>query len=117
MFVLIAGAPDDEKRAAWEFVRWMCEAPQTMTWSMRTGYLPVTVPAVEQLVARGWYARHPNDRVAYDQLGSVEPWPWAPELFRVERDIVEPRLEDAVLTGRDAREVLEEAREDARRPA
>jgi hypothetical protein len=35
----------------------------------------------------------------------------------VERDIVEPRLEDAVLMGRDARAVLEEARDDAARPA
>jgi sn-glycerol 3-phosphate transport system substrate-binding protein len=55
--------------------------------------------AVERLVQRGWYDHHPNDRVAYDQLADVEPWPWAPELFRIERDIVEPRLEDAVLDG------------------
>jgi sn-glycerol 3-phosphate transport system substrate-binding protein len=47
----------------------------------------------------------------------VDPWPWAPALFRVERDVVEPRLEDAVLTGRDARAVLDEARADAARPA
>jgi sn-glycerol 3-phosphate transport system substrate-binding protein len=117
MFVLLRGAPEDEKRAAWEFVRWMCEAEQTMTWSVRTGYMPVTRPAVQALAERGWYARHPNDRVAYDQLTDVAPWPWAPELFRIERDVVEPRLEDAVLTGRDAHEVMVEAREEAARPA
>jgi sn-glycerol 3-phosphate transport system substrate-binding protein len=117
MFVLPRGAPDEEKRAAWEFVRWMCEAEQTSTWATRTGYLPVTMTAVDRLVERGWYAQHPNDRVAYDQLASVEPWPWAPDLFRIERDVVEPRLEDAVLTGRDAHDVLEEARDDARKPA
>ena len=64
--------------------------------------MPVTRPAVERLTASGWYERHPNDRVAYDQLAAVQPWPWAPDLFRVERDVVEPRLEEAVLTGRDA---------------
>jgi sn-glycerol 3-phosphate transport system substrate-binding protein len=117
MFVLMRAAPDEEKQAAWEFVRWMCDAEQTIAWSTRTGYMPVTRPAVERLVERGWYARHPNDRVAYDQLGAVEPWPWAPDLFRVERDVVEPRLEEAVLTGRDARAVMDEAREEARRPA
>jgi sn-glycerol 3-phosphate transport system substrate-binding protein len=116
MFVLLRAAPDEEKKAAWEFVRWMCEADQTIAWSTRTGYLPVTRPAVERLVERGWYARHPNDRVAYDQLADVDPWPWAPELFRVERDVVEPRLEDAVLTGRDAHEVMVEARDEAARP-
>jgi sn-glycerol 3-phosphate transport system substrate-binding protein len=117
MFVVPRSAPDEEKHAAWEFVRWMCEADQTSAWATRTGYLPVTTTAVDRLVARGWYARHPNDRVAYDQLANVEPWPWAPELFRVERDIVEPRLEEAVLTGSDAHDVLQEARDDARRPA
>lgn len=117
MFVLMRSAPDEEKRAAWEFVRWMCDAEQTIAWSTRTGYMPVTRPAVERLAERGWYARHPNDRVAYDQLADVDPWPWAPELFRIERDVVEPRLEDAVLTGRDAHALMDEARDDARRPA
>ncbi len=117
MFVVIRGAPAEEKRAAWDFVRWMCEDEQTIAWSTRTGYMPVTRTAVRRLEADGWYRNHPNDRVAYDQLADVDPWPWAPDLFRVERDIVEPRLEDAVLTGRDAHALMDEARDEARRPA
>jgi sn-glycerol 3-phosphate transport system substrate-binding protein len=117
MFVLMRAAPEEEKRAAWEFVRWMCEPDQTILWSTRTGYMPVTRPAVQRLLERGWYERHPNDRVAYDQLAAVDPWPWAPGLFRVERDVVEPRLEEAVLTGRDAHDVMVEAREEAARTA
>jgi sn-glycerol 3-phosphate transport system substrate-binding protein len=78
--------------------------------------MPVTTTAVERLADSGWYAQHPNDRVAYDQLAAVEPWPWAPELFRIERDVVEPRLEEAVLTGRDAGQVMAEARAEATRP-
>jgi sn-glycerol 3-phosphate transport system substrate-binding protein len=117
MFVVMQAAPEAEKQAAWDFLRWMCDVDQTIAWSTRTGYMPVTRPAVERLIERGWYAHHPNDRVAYDQLGAVDPWPWAPELFRVERDIVEPRLEEAVLTGQDARALMDEAREDAKRPA
>ena len=116
MFVLMRAAPEEEKRAAWEFVRWMCEDEQTIAWSTRTGYMPVTLPAVERLTANGWYDRHPNDRVAYDQLAAAQPWPWAPDLFRVERDVVEPRLEEAMLTGRDAGEVMAEARAEATRP-
>ncbi len=117
MFVLLRAAPDEEKLAAWEFVRWMCDAEQTMAWSMRTGYLPVTRPAVARLTEQEWYARHPNDRVAYDQLTDAAAWPWSPELFRIDRDIVEPRLEDAVRSGRDARVLMDEARTDAERPA
>jgi sn-glycerol 3-phosphate transport system substrate-binding protein len=117
MFVLMRPAPADEKRAAWDFVRWMCRDEQTIEWSTRTGYMPVTRTAVQRLETQGWYRAHPNDRVAYDQLADVDPWPWAPDLFRVERDIVEPRLEDAVLGGRDAHELMDEARDEARRPA
>jgi len=117
MFVLMRSAPEAEKRGAWEFVRYMCEREQTIAWSTRTGYMPVTQPAVDALLERGWYARHPNDLVAYEQLGDIDPWPWAPELFRVERDVVEPRLEEAVIAGRDAHQVMAEAREEASRPA
>ncbi len=117
MFVLMRDAPDEEKRAAWEFVRWMCEEDQVIDWSARTGYLPVTRPAVERLIGQGFYVRNPNDRVAYDQLRDVAPWPWIPELFRLERDIVEPILEEAVLTGRDAAQAMDQARRDARVPA
>jgi sn-glycerol 3-phosphate transport system substrate-binding protein len=117
MFVLLRDTPEEERRAGWEFVRWMCDTEPAVEWATRTGYMPVTQPAVARLVQGGWYDRHPNDRVAYDQLAAAEPWPWAPELFRVERDVVEPRLEDAVLTGRDAHEVMQEARDEACRPA
>jgi sn-glycerol 3-phosphate transport system substrate-binding protein len=116
MFVIPRAAPDEEKRAAWDFVRWMCGPEQAVTWSTRTGYMPVTRAAVERLDATGWYDRHPNDRVAYDQLVDATPWPWLPELFRIDREVVEPRLEDAVLTGRDAHEVMDEARQEARSP-
>ncbi len=116
VFVLVRAAPEDEKQAAWSFIRWMCEPDQAIEWSTRTGYMPVTRPAVASLEARGFYALHPNDRVAYDQLVHAQPWPWAPDLFRVERDIVEPLLQEAVLTGRSAHEVMQEARAQAREP-
>jgi sn-glycerol 3-phosphate transport system substrate-binding protein len=115
-FVVMRRAPVSEKRAAWEFLRWMCAPEQTIAWATRTGYLPVARGAIESLRARGYYAEHPNDRVALDQLRDAQPWPWAPNLFRIERDVVEPKLEDAVLANRDAHVALDEAREEAREP-
>jgi sn-glycerol 3-phosphate transport system substrate-binding protein len=115
-FVMLAAAPSQEKRAAWEFLRFMCEAEQAADWATRTGYLPVTEGAVARLHENGFFAKHPNDAVAQRDLAHVLAWPWAPNLFRSQRDILEPRLEDAVIQGRDARAVLREARELARRP-
>lgn len=111
-FVVMKDAPEEEKEAAWAFLEWMCQAEQTIDWSTRTGYLPVTEEAIARL--DGYYQKHPNDRVAYAQLASADPWPWAPTLFRIQRDVVEPRLEEAVLSNRDAKLTLAEARLAAR---
>ena len=113
-FVLLKGAPEPEKEAAWAFLRFMCDTEQTIDWATRTGYLPVTTRAIETLKSRGFYAKHPNDAVALAQLPDVQPWPWSPGLFRIQREIVEPRLEDAVLLDRDPQSVLDEARVAAR---
>ena len=51
-----------------------------------------------------------NVYVALDQLGVARPWPWSPDLFRVQREIVQPRLEGAVLGGKGTRQSLDEAR-------
>lgn len=113
-FVMMRQAPAAEKEAGWAFLRWMCQPEQAMEWATRTGYLPVTGEAVRRLESQGFYAKHPNDRVAYDQLASAQPWPWAPALFRVQRQVVEPRLEAAVLRNQDAASVLAAARVEAR---
>jgi sn-glycerol 3-phosphate transport system substrate-binding protein len=115
-FVLVKQAPEAEKVAAARFLRFFCEAEQAAYVSTRTGYLPITLPAVERMRADGFFAKHPNDEVAQRQLANVEPWPWEPMLFRIERDIVDPRLEEAVLLDRDAAEVLGQARALASRP-
>jgi sn-glycerol 3-phosphate transport system substrate-binding protein len=115
-FVVVRHAPDEEKAAALRFLRFLCDAEQAAFLSTRTGYLPITEPAVARMRTDGFFVKHPNDEVAQAQLASVEPWPWEPMLFRIERDIVEPRLEEAVLLDRDAAEVLGHARALAERP-
>jgi sn-glycerol 3-phosphate transport system substrate-binding protein len=113
-FVVLRGAPDDEKEGAYEFLRFMAEPDSTIEWATRTGYMPVTQSAIDRLRSEGHYVRHPNDEVAILQLRSAQPWPWAPNLFRIQREIVEPRLEDAVFANSDPKVVLDAARGIAR---
>lgn len=115
-FVVVKEAPEAEKAAAARFLRFFCEAEQAAYVSTRTGYLPITTTAVEHMRADGFYAKHPNDEVAQQQLANVDPWPWEPMLFRIERDIVDPRLEEAVLLDRDAAATLAHARSLSMRP-
>ena len=109
-WVVLRSAPSAEKAAAVRFLRFMHEPEQVITWATRTGYIPVTRTAVRMLEQRGYYAAHPNDRVALEQLAVAEPWPWSVDLFRIQREIVQPRLESAVIQQRDASAILAEAR-------
>jgi sn-glycerol 3-phosphate transport system substrate-binding protein len=116
MFVMPRGAPRAEQEAAFSFLRFMMAPEQANEWATRTGYMPVSRAGLERLRQTGYYDEHPNDRVAVDQLAFAEPWPWAPELFRIQREAVQPRLEEAVLARRDARAMLDEARRAALEP-
>lgn len=109
-FVVLKSAPPEQKRSAWAFLRWMMGAEQTIEWATSTGYMPVTRAAIQKLEREGYYAKHPNDRVAVDQLEVALPWPWSKDLFRIQREVVQPRLERAVLERGDAADVMREAR-------
>lgn len=109
-FVLLKSAPDELKLAAWRFVRFVLGADAMAFWSSETGYLPVTTDAALGLEASGFYAKHPNYRVALEQLGVAEPWPWHKSLFRIQRELVQPALEAAVLERLDPAATLAKAR-------
>lgn len=116
MFVMPRGAPRPEQEAAFAFLRFMMAPAQANAWATRTGYIPISSVGITELEKTGYYAQHPNDRVAIDQLEHASPWPWAKNLFRVQREAVQPRLEEAVLAQKSARAMLEEARKAALAP-
>ncbi|MEM9692307.1 MAG: extracellular solute-binding protein, partial [Myxococcota bacterium] len=113
-FVVPRGVEGAELEGALAFLRWMMAAPQVIEWATSTGYMPVSAPALAQLEQDGFYRRHPNDRVTLDQLAHAQPWPWAAELFRVQREAVQPRLEAAVLEQMDPARALDQARKSLR---
>lgn len=108
-FVVPRGTSDRERESAITFLRWMMQPEQANAWATRTGYMPVSRTGLGMLEQAGWYRAHPNDKVTLDQLAVAQPWPWAPELFRVQREAVQPRLEAAVLERVDARKVMADA--------
>jgi sn-glycerol 3-phosphate transport system substrate-binding protein len=112
-WVILKAAPEPEKRAAYRFLEFMMTSDVAERFATQTGYIPVTKTAIRALEQSGRYAAHPNERVALDQLADALPWPWSPRLFRVAREIVQPRLEEAVLANGNARSLLEAARRSA----
>lgn len=112
-FVVPRQAPAEQLPAATAFLRFMIAPENANHFATKTGYIPVSKQGIATLEASGVLAKQPNDRVALDQLASAVPWPWSPRLFRIQREVVQPRLEAAVLARRPAAEVLAEARQAA----
>ena len=113
-WVLPASAPEEERAAAVRFVDFMLSPKSAATFATNTGYIPVTQGAVRLLEGDGFFAKRPNWRVAMAQLADAQAWPWSPRLFRIQREVVQPRLERAIFGGGAARELLDEARSLAR---
>ncbi len=110
MFVMPRRSRERGRDAALAFLRFMTEPAQANDWATRTGYIPISRRGVAQLDREGYYEKHPNDMVARAQLAHASPWPWDTALFRMQREAVQPRLEEAVLARRDAASALAEAR-------
>jgi sn-glycerol 3-phosphate transport system substrate-binding protein len=60
--------PREELQAAWEFLKWMSQSEQQVTWHKGTGYFPIRKSAMKLLEQEGWYNDFPNYKVAFDQL-------------------------------------------------
>jgi sn-glycerol 3-phosphate transport system substrate-binding protein len=109
-FVMPRGAPAEGQEAARAFLRFMARPDVASEWAQRTGYLSTSRASVEAMERDGFFERSPNDAVAKGQLASAVPWPWEPTLFRVQREVVQPRLERAVLLRASPADVMREAR-------
>jgi len=109
-FVMPAGVTGAEREAGLAFLRFMISPEAANTWATNTGYMPISLAGRAKLRAEGFFDDHPNFAVTLDQLKYAQAWPWAPELFRVQREAVQPRLEQAVLEQKDGAAMLGEAK-------
>jgi sn-glycerol 3-phosphate transport system substrate-binding protein len=60
--------PQEELKAAWEYLKWISMPRQQVTWHKGTGYFPIRKGAMELLEKEGWFNKFPNYKVAFDQL-------------------------------------------------
>ena len=69
---LVGDKPSEEQQAALDFVLYMTNTDNMVSWHKLTGYYPVRNSSVEALEAEGWFEENPNYRVAFDQLLNTE---------------------------------------------
>jgi sn-glycerol 3-phosphate transport system substrate-binding protein len=70
---VMAGHPDEETRAAVDFVFFLTNTENMSAWHQASGYYPVRQSSIDQLTAEGWFEENPYFFVPLDQLLSAEP--------------------------------------------
>ncbi|MCA1755762.1 MAG: ABC transporter substrate-binding protein [Spirochaeta sp.] len=110
---LLDGHPTRELEAARDFVLFMTNTENMVTWHKLTGYYPVRNSSVDALEAEGWFEEDPNAFTAFDQLLNTKPnSATAGALmgsFLETRTIIEEAVQK-VLQGTDVEEAMEEAK-------
>lgn len=111
---LVDGHPTRELEAARDFVLFMTDTENMVSWHKLTGYYPVRNSSVDALEAEGWFEEDPNAFTAFDQLLNTMPnTATAGALmgsFLDTRTIVGEAIQK-VLQGTDVEAAMEEAKE------
>lgn len=106
--VILAKSPEEEKKAAWEFVSWMTDTAQTVPFSLESGYMPVTTEAVESAEMKAAYEKEPNFQVAVKQLEYASPRPMVPG-YKELQEVIMTEIQRAVLGQASIDEALQNA--------
>lgn len=110
---LVDGHSTEELEAARDFVLFMTNTENMVSWHKLTGYYPVRNSSVDALEDEGWFEEDPNAYTAFDQLLNTEPnSATAGALmgsFLDTRTIIGEAIQK-VLQGTDVEEAMEEAK-------
>ena len=68
---LIDSGDGAENAAAWEFMKFMAEPDQQITWHEGSGYFPVRTDVTSSDEIQGFWAENPNFATAFDQLSTT----------------------------------------------
>ncbi|XEC92924.1 ABC transporter substrate-binding protein [Paenibacillus tarimensis] len=111
--VMTSKLSDEEKEAAWEFIKFMTTEENTIYQHKYTGYLPTRLSAVESDELQAHFAEYPQYKVAVDQLEYANPRPMEnayPEITTLMKTAIEKAILDPKVTPQEA---MDEAAEKA----
>lgn len=69
---LIDSGDADANAAAWEFMKFMAEPEQQITWHEGSGYFPVRTDVTDSADIQAFWEENPNFATAFDQLSTTE---------------------------------------------
>jgi len=86
--IIDANTTDQQKAAAWEFVKFLMTDDQIARNSVNSGYLPVSKTSVKSSVVQDQWKIQPQYKVAFDQLSVAQEMPWSPYKSQYEEQMV-----------------------------
>jgi sn-glycerol 3-phosphate transport system substrate-binding protein len=69
----LAAAPDKNKQAGMQFIKFLMKPDNVAYWSKQTGYMPATKSARDAAEMQQLFTTNPNYKVAVDQLPKTQP--------------------------------------------
>lgn len=106
--VMMAGAKDEQKDAAWEFIKFMTSAEHNLQWAEKVGYLPTHKSVIDTEEGRAYQERWPQYQAVLENFDNVAPrlqHPAYPEF----RNRYKEALGEIVLNGQDAVMMMQKA--------
>jgi len=70
---VMAGAAEEQKQAAVEFIKFLAKPENVAFWSKHSGYMPATDTAGEATEMQQYFTDNPNYKVAVEQLPKTQP--------------------------------------------
>lgn len=105
--------PDDEQKAAWEFVKFLTSPKEQAYWHINTGYFPITKKAYDEQSVKDNLKTFPQFQTAIDQLHQTKlntaTQGAVMGVFPEARQIVEGAIEEALNNKKSPKDALDAA--------
>lgn len=111
--VIFEGVPEEEQRAAWEFIKWFTDTEQTAKWSAGTFYVPVRRSAFETDLLRQMFEEYPGLSDAFRQLEYASYEPKIAGWYAGRRYLAERAIESVLRGDADVKQALDKAADKA----
>lgn len=105
--------PDEEQKAAWEFIKFLTSPSQQAYWHINTGYFPITTKAYEEESVKENLKKFPQFQTAIDQLHQTKlnkaTQGAVMGVFPEARQIVEGAIEEVLNNKKSPQQALDDA--------
>ncbi|WP_248928447.1 ABC transporter substrate-binding protein [Paenibacillus hamazuiensis] len=110
---ILNNKPEEEQKAAWEFIKYLVDAKQQAYWHINTGYFPITKKAYDEQSVKDNMAKYPQFKTAVEQLHATKANTATQGavmgIFPEARQLTETAIEEALNGQKSPKDALEAA--------